>query len=375
MNRICTDIEPPRGPDREVPDIWKGLPPPRQWKQIEDDLDAGLLKPPEQVIQGLLYRGGKMLLPAPSKARKTWLLLHLAACVCGGRPWLGFETRRLPVLFLDLELLPHETPERQRAIQDAAKLWDLSDLHIQQLRGHRLSIERVKSGLLDYCRTKEIGLLIIDPWYKLSGGADEIGTEGVSELLAEIEEIAREANCAVAISHHFTKGDSSHKSVIDLASGSGVFGRDPDLICGIRELADSSEQQPLVKMEFVARSFKPVPPIGLRWQFPVWVRDDSLDLQLKTPGAPGRPASATVNDILQILGSQTLSVSDWSDLCCHQLGISDRTFKGLKAQALSKGLIETLAQGRATLCRLSHAAMPPQVSAPANPVQMRLPRQ
>lgn len=349
MSRICTDIEPAEQP--QAPDPWKGLPSPRTWNCIAADLEAGLLDPPEQIINGLLYRGGKMLKSAPSKARKTWSFLHMAACVASGQPWLGFETTRCPVLYLDLELLPHEVPHREKAIIEAARIWDLSDLHIQQLRGHKVSMARIKEGLIQYCKEHNIGLLIIDPWYKLSGGADEIGTEGVAGLFADLEEIAREANCAIAISHHFTKGDSSFKSVIDLASGSGVFGRDPDLICGIRELAESTDKEPLVKMEFVVRSFKPVAQIGLRWQFPLWVRDEGLNLKLKSPGDPGRPLSATVADILGILGDRTLSVSDWSDLSCHTLNISSRTFRGLKADALALGFIETKTEGRSIFCR------------------------
>jgi hypothetical protein len=370
MSRICEDIEPEEPPQTE--DVWKGLPPPRHWLEIEEELKAGLIKPPEQIIHGLLYRGGKMLLPAPSKARKTWLLLHLAACVCGGQPWLGFETTRVPVLFLDLELLAHEAPERQRAIKEAAKLWKLTDLHMQQLRGHRLSMAKIKRGVIDYCHRHEIGLLIIDPWYKLSGGADEIGTEGVADLLAELEEIAREANCSVAISHHFTKGDSSQKSVIDLASGSGVFGRDPDLICGMRELADSTDTEPLVKMEFVARSFKPVKPIGLRWKFPLWIRDDQLDFKLKTPGSSGRPKETTVSDILNVIGDKILSVSDWEMLCVAELDISERTFKRLKAQAILSGLIETKKEGRSVYCRRIPDKIGPEIMSPITPPQERI---
>lgn len=350
MSRICTDIEPEQPPP-QAKDPWDGLPQPRPWGDIDRELKEGLIKPPQQIIHGMLYRGGKMLVSASSKARKTWLLLHVGACVAGGRPWLGFETTRVPVLYLDLELLLHEAPLRQKLIMEAAGLWNMDDFHLWQLRGHRLSMQRLKAAILEYCRTHEIGLLIIDPWYKLSGGADEIGTEGVADLLAELEEVAREVDCSVIISHHFTKGDSSQKNVIDLASGTGVFGRDPDLICGLRELADSTEEFPLVKMEFVARSFKPITPIGLRWQFPLWVRDDHLDLKLKTPGNAGRPVSATVADILEILGEKTLSVSDWSDLSCHTLEISSRTFRGLKAEALDRGLIETKNEGRNVICR------------------------
>jgi hypothetical protein len=284
------------------------------------------------------------------------MMLHQAACVAGGRSWLGFNTVRTPVLFLDLELLPHEMPQRLQAIIEAARLWDLDDLHTMQLRGNRLSMTRLKRGLEQYLLDHRIGILYIDPWYKLSGGADEIGTEGVAELLAELEEIASACNCAIVISHHFTKGDSSQKSVIDLASGSGVFGRDPDLICGMRELKDSTLQTPMIKMEFVVRSFKPVDPITLRWEFPLWVRDDSLNQELKSPASGGRPVSAGVADVMEILGDKELSASDWSDLCCQMLDISSRTFRGLKAQALAEGLIESRPHGRTVLCKRTRSS-------------------
>jgi hypothetical protein len=371
MSRICTDIETELPPPNTT-DPWNGLPPPRPWGDIDRELKEGLIKPPQQIIHGMLYRGGKMLVSASSKARKTWLLLHIGACVAGGRTWLGFDTTKVPVLYLDLELLPHEAPMRQRLIMEAAGIWNMDDFHIWQLRGQRLSMQRLKGALLEYCRTHEIGLIIIDPWYKLSGGADEIGTEGVSDLLSHIEEIASSLKSAVIISHHFTKGDSSHKNVIDLASGTGVFGRDPDLICGMRELADSTEEFPLVKMEFVARSFKPVKPVGLRWKFPMWERDDQLDLKLKVPGSPGRTAEATVDNILEVLGDRTLTVSDWEALCVEKFSISERTFKRLKAQALLGQFIETQKNGRSVQCRRVPDTTRPDILSPKSPPQERL---
>lgn len=353
MSRICEDIPIPGEDSPNPPDtnLWKGLPEPRIWKSVDAELRSGLIKPPSQILDGLLYRRGKMLLSAPSKGRKTWMMLHMAACISCGRPWLGFNTARCPVLFLDLELLEHETPQRLKSIADKEQIWDLENLHIQQLRGHRPNIERMKPGIIEYCRTHNIALLVIDPWYKLSGGADEIGTEAVADLLAELEAIAREADCAIAISHHFTKGDSSMKNVIDLASGSGVFGRDPDLICGLREVKNSTDEEPKIKMEFVVRSFKPVLPIGLRWNYPVWEKDDTLDLDLKSALGPGRPKEYSVDDIIEVLGNKTLSVTDWGDLCGAELGVSIRVFKGLKAKATEAGLIETEREGFRVLCR------------------------
>jgi hypothetical protein len=74
--------------------------------------------------------------------------------------------------------------------------------------------------------------------------------------------------------------------------------------------------------------------------------DSTLDLELKQPGRPGRPAETNVADILEILGEQSISVGDWGLQCCAELGISNRTFKELKAVALKKGLIIQTRDGR-----------------------------
>ncbi len=351
--------------DLEPNAVWKGLPPPVPLSTLQADPPPR----PTELIHGLLFKGGKALGSAPSKGRKTWTALHMGICVAAGMPWFGFTTTRANVLFLDLELLPHELPERLASIQRKVGTSDSSGIFVQQLRGHRLSMDRVKAGIIEFCQLHEIGLLIIDPYYKLSGGADEIGTEGVSEFLFNLDEIAREAGPAIAINHHFTKGDSSQKSVIDLASGSGVFGRDPDLIWGIRELKDSTIEQPLVRMEFVVRSFKPVKPIGLRWDFPIWRHDESLDLELKQPGKSGKPPNEnyTVENILEILGKKELSVGEWGDLSGAKLGIKVRRFKELKAFAKNNDFITERKEGRFTYCRRTRAERQDEFNALNNP--------
>jgi hypothetical protein len=58
-----------------------------------------------------------------------------------------------------------------------------------------------------------------------------------------------------------------------------------------------------------------------------------------------------VSQILEVLGKQELSVSEWMHQCGAALDTSDRTFKQLKAVALKQGLIEQRAEGRNKLVK------------------------
>ncbi len=82
---------------------------------------------PDPVIDGILRQGSVALLAGASKARKSWLALHLAICAATGRPFLGFPTRASSIKYLDFEL-----KERTAAARYAlARLGVSSDPEIQ----------------------------------------------------------------------------------------------------------------------------------------------------------------------------------------------------------------------------------------------------
>ncbi|MBO5543606.1 MAG: PriCT-2 domain-containing protein, partial [Oscillospiraceae bacterium] len=61
---------------------------------------------PEEIIEGILRRGHKMLLSGSSKAGKSFLLMELCIAIAEGRPWLGFPCRKGRVLYVNLEIDP-----------------------------------------------------------------------------------------------------------------------------------------------------------------------------------------------------------------------------------------------------------------------------
>jgi hypothetical protein len=330
---------------------WDGLPDPVSFKLISKN-------PPEAppvLLWGMLYVGGKLLITGGSKTRKTWLLFHLAVAVASGERWLGMKTLRAPVLILDLELMPHECADRLMKICRKLEIEYPENLYVSQWRGHRIFPEKIEEKLIEFLKEKGIKLLIVDPFYKWSGGVDEIAIGEIYDHFSRLERIARKAQCAVVFTHHHAKGDASGRAAIDLASGSGIFARDPDALLSIRESIDSNEEEPRMRVEATVRSFPPHVPFGIRFEYPLWRRDDSVDLELKTSTTAKKKATfskeATVEDLLFILGARELSVSDWKEEGMKRLGINGTQFCDLKLRAKNLKLISERPDGRKIMCR------------------------
>jgi len=316
-----------------------------------DSLTEEDFKLPPVLLDGLLFQGGKLMIGAPSKARKSWLLMHLALCVCNGDDWLGIPTKRSPVLFLDLELMPPDARRRFRTVSEAANLRDTSGLHLMNLRAERVSLDRVVRSIPKYCRKHGIGLIIIDPYYKIAMGREENKAEDIAEFLFAVEKIAAEAGAAVAISHHFAKGNASVKESIDRMSGSGVFARDPDALMILTEAECSSKEDPVFVADWTVRSFPPVTPYALRWKFPLWEKDERAGTGLKN--AAGRPKKGTPGQIVELLKGHELSAKAWQTLIADETGISRGRFYELRAEAVEKGLVQQRKNGRETLFRVT----------------------
>ena len=129
------------------------------------------------------------------------------------------------------------------------------------------------------------GLIVLDPIYKLYGNTDENSASDVAALLNSIEAVAVRTGAAVAFGTHFSKGNQAGKNSIDRVSGSGVFARDPDSILNLT----AHEEPDCFTLEATLRNFPPMEPFVVKWDYPLFVRDASLNpADLKTPDDPRR---------------------------------------------------------------------------------------
>jgi len=285
---------------------------------------------PPILIDGALYQGGTMLLAGPSKAAKTWTMLDLGLAVSTGTDWLGFKTAKAPVLYLNLEVPEFVAEQRVRALCVRRGIEPPDAFHLWNLRGFVVTVDDLEREIPRRIAKDGVGLVIIDPHYKVSAtsGAEENSNDSQGALLAKLEAMTSACGSALAIAHHFAKGDAGSKNAIDRASGGGVFARWPDVFLALTP----HEEEGAMTLDFVLRAFAPVPPRVVRWEFPAWIADNTLDpTRLKKTGrADAHPRTKALEDLRDGMTS-----AEWQ----KALGWNDRTFRRKRDELVSSGAV------------------------------------
>ena len=224
------------------------------------------------LITGLLSVRSKMMVAGPSKARKSWTLLDLALSIASGAPWLGLPCAQGKVIFIDGELHREQILDRLMTVSESRLLpedvWS-DNLMIWPMRGQMREVTELMHALMDTLLKERPLAIILDPIYKLLGDRDENAAGEINSLLNELEQVARNVGCCILYSHHFAKGDSSEKSPIDRASGSGVWARDPDAMVFFTPPARPKKGESPASHDFdvnlVARGHPPIDPFAVKW--------------------------------------------------------------------------------------------------------------
>lgn len=291
---------------------------------------------PDVLIDGVLYKGGTMLISGPSKSHKTYTMLAAACAIADGRDWLGFKTIKTPVLYLNLELQDFAIAKRIDQITRATGTTPPAELHAWNLRGQHVSLVELTARLPEAIKALGAGFVVVDPHYKVSAvsGMEENSNDSQGKLLAALEGLCGLNGAALAVCHHFAKGDASAKNAIDRASGGGVFARWGDVMMTFTP----HEEDDAMAVEMALRNFAPVDPFVVRWGFPLWERAGGLDpSKLKKVG---RPSAATAEKALVALGSESMTYSEWRKAA----GMTDSTFLRRRDELINSGKVERFGQ-------------------------------
>ena len=238
----------------------------------------------EEIIEGCLHEGCKMIISGSSKAGKTWSLINLAIAASNGMPWLGMPVKQSKVLYLDFELKKYFGTDRIKRVAKAMFKGEIPSNHYLDywpLRGHRAEL----LDLLTKIRVdrRSYDLIILDPFYKLGGEYDENDAGTIKRIVNLIEDFSEETGAAIVFAHHFSKGNKAETDQIDRASGSGVFARDPDAIL---TLTAHEEEEHLI-LETTSRNCPFSPPKVLEFSaetFPLFEHKPDLEAKFRKPG-------------------------------------------------------------------------------------------
>jgi hypothetical protein len=121
-----------------------GALPPIKWHDGTEDPEL-----PEEIIEGVLHQGLKMMISGSSKDKKTWLAVNLAISLATGTRWFDFATKKTEVLYLNLEVPERFFIKRLYKICVARNLTEISNFAAMHLRGYDLSHARVWKALIE----------------------------------------------------------------------------------------------------------------------------------------------------------------------------------------------------------------------------------
>lgn len=258
---------------------------------------------PEELIEGVLRRGHKMLISGSSKAGKSFLLMELCISIAEGKPWLGFTCRKGRVLYVNLEIDPASCVNRFVKIYEALgfERKHMDDIIIWNLRGHAVPLDQLVPKLIRRVRDQHLDAIIIDPIYKVITG-DENSASDMAAFCNQFDRICNETGCSTIYCHHHSKGAQGAKRAMDRASGSGVFARDPDAQLDMIELELSDEVRNMIadrgatgwRLESSLREFQNFTPVDFWFEYPIHRLD--LNASLQTMPAQGTAAAGRMKN-------------------------------------------------------------------------------
>jgi len=226
--------------------------------------------PAQAVWDPFLRPREKALLIAPHKSGKTFFLLQLGLLVAAGRPFLGYECRKAPVLYVDLEVGSHLMAERVRALCEQLEIDDESAdpfFTLYEARGMDLVTERgyLRREFKQKLEEFREGLVIIDPWQNVAAGFRE---RELKKLLQEIDKVLAENNLALIAAGHIDKRSARKGEELDSYSLKGLSfqGDWADLLLILKP---EKEKEGRFRLKVKGRSIVE-PDIDLVFQHSMW---------------------------------------------------------------------------------------------------------
>ena len=250
-----------------------------------DEALANQPKLPDELIEGVVRVGHKMLISGSSKAGKSFLLMELAIALAEGIKWLGFQCKKSKVLYVNLEIDEPSAINRFAVIYKAMKIKPKysHDVVIWNLRGRAMPLDKLVPKLIRKVANQDFDAIIIDPIYKVITG-DENNASEMGKFSNQFDKICNETGCTAIYSHHHSKGSQGFKRAMDRASGSGVFARDPDAQLDMIQLETSEEfmaqnadvmTSTAWRLESSLREFQNFKPVNFWFEYPIHRIDDT----------------------------------------------------------------------------------------------------
>lgn len=319
------------------------------WLELIQD-GAAIMKetlpPLVEVIEGIVAQGSKLVIGSGSKTFKTWLTMNAGLAISHGIEFWGRKTTKCKVLYVNLELKERTFKWRLQkvALTLGIEVDPKQFLHLP-LRGKLcgLRVFQIISRIIELAIKLGIGVVIIDPIYKLNTEGDENSSRDQTILFNDLDRITTEAGSTLILNDHFGKGNQSEKDPLDAIRGSSAKGGDVDAAMILRK----HEVEGCFSVDLVHRELPPVAPFCIEWEFPLMKLRPDLDAA-DMKKINGRPKKYDADDLLRLLPPEGLSGSEWEDAAAGATPKIPRTpyFELRKKLVATKRVLESKANNK-----------------------------
>ncbi len=256
----------------------------------------------QPIIHGILRRGEIMNLVAAPKTNKSWMALDAAmAVISGGRFFGRFDCTRGRVLIIDNELHEQTISMRSKtvaAVMNVPGRYAGNLIDYMPLRGELADIYDLRA-FLDDIPPRAYAMCVCDALYRLyPSGMDENDNAEMARLYNHLDLYAGTLDAAFVMVHHTSKFSQVAKAVTDVGAGAGSLTRACDAHMIIRPHRD--EDQGVVRIDVLARSFPPLDPFCAKFKYPVWQYDPNSDPD-DLPIPPGGTEEKTARKAVEAL--------------------------------------------------------------------------
>ena len=187
----------------------------------------------EWLVDRHIPKGSITLVFGKGGIGKTWLMLQIARCIGRGEPWLGYETTKTPVIFIDFENPLAVLNSRTQILGDGENVY-FWRAHNDNLKAPKLdSNEWVQYKLLPK------GAVLIFDTLRASQSRDENASNEMGLIMGRLKEL-RDSGFTIILLHHTAKNSDN------VAKGSTAIVDLADHILGLTRVKKKRDGQELV---------------------------------------------------------------------------------------------------------------------------------
>lgn len=200
------------------------------------------------VASGLMYEGTKVIIYGKYKSLKSMLATRFCLSVAQGKSWLGFDTVKSSVMYLQLEV---PNPMLQKRVNKMALTLDINHLpfYIWTEPSIKIDTNEGYNKIGEMIEKYKPRVLVIDPIYKIMTG-DMLNTQHVQRLVDWIDDLIAKYGVSIVLVHHTRKGkqDEVIWGDTDDMLGSVIFSAWADTVIKIER---RKNKEVVVKFEVV----------------------------------------------------------------------------------------------------------------------------